>query len=109
MSAVEEFDVPETLAGERVDRAVAMLTGWSRSDVQAVMADGGVLVDGVPVAKSRRLEAGEVVTVQGEPKPPEPPGPDPSVPFEVRYADEWLAVVAKPAGVVVHPGAGSET
>lgn len=100
--------VPESLAGERVDRAVALLTGWSRADVQTVMEEGGVLVDGEVVAKSRRLGASEVVTVTGEPEPATPPEPDESVPFDVRYEDEWLAVVNKPAGVVVHPGAGND-
>ena len=52
----EEFAVPEALAGERVDRAVALLTGWTRSEVQALVEAGAVLVDGSAVAKSRRLD-----------------------------------------------------
>jgi 23S rRNA pseudouridine1911/1915/1917 synthase len=39
----------------------------------------------------------------------EPPTADPGVPFEVRWEDEWVAVVAKPPGVVVHPGTGQES
>ena len=102
----EEFSVPATLAGERVDRAVALLTGWTRRDVQDLVANGSVLVDGAPVAKSRRLEAGEVIEVLAEPAPPGPPGPEPGVPVTVRYEDADVIVVAKPAGLVVHPGAG---
>jgi len=102
----EEFSVPATLAGERVDRAVALLTGWTRRDVQDLVANGSVLVDGAPVAKSRRLEAGEVTVVRAEPAPPGPPGPEPGVPVTVRYEDADVIVVAKPAGLVVHPGAG---
>lgn len=99
--------MPQTLAGERVDRAVALLTGYSRADVAALCARGAVLVDGEAAVKSRRLREGEIVAVTGAPEPPEPPGPEP-VPVEVRYEDEFLAVVSKPAGLVVHPGAGNE-
>lgn len=55
-----------------------------------------------------RVEAGVTVTYP-EPSQPEGLQPDSGVPFAVRYDDEYLAVVDKPAGVVVHPGAGRET
>ncbi len=102
----EQLPVPASLAGERVDRAVALLTGWSRSDVQDLVARGDVLVDGVPVAKSRRLEEGEVLTLRAEPVAPGLPEPDPGVEVVVRHEDDDVLVVAKPAGLVVHPGAG---
>jgi 23S rRNA pseudouridine1911/1915/1917 synthase len=63
----EQLAVPEALAGERVDRAVALLTGWTRSEVQALVEAGAVLVDGARVPKSRKLEAGSVVEVLAEP------------------------------------------
>ena len=102
----EEFSVPATLAGERIDRAVALLTGWTRRDIQGLVANGSVLVDGARVTKSRRLEAGEVIEVLAEPAPSGPPEPEPDVPVTVRYEDDDVVVVAKPAGLVVHPGAG---
>lgn len=101
------WTVPESLAGERVDRAVAMLTGWSRAEVQALAAAGRIRVDGRPVAKRHRLVAGEHVTVAGRQRVDEPPAPE-AVPIEVRYADADVIVVAKPPGLVVHPGAGHE-
>ena len=61
--APEPLAVPATLAGERVDRAVALLTGWSRAEVQDLVEREQVLVDGRAVAKSRRLVEGEVVEV----------------------------------------------
>jgi 23S rRNA pseudouridine1911/1915/1917 synthase len=102
----EELPVPASLAGERVDRAVALLTGWSRTDVQVLVTRGDVLVDGGRVAKSRRLEEGEVLTLRAEPVAPGLPEPDPAVEVVVRYEDDDVLVVAKPAGLVVHPGAG---
>lgn len=103
----DEFPVPGSLAGERVDRAVALITGYSRADVQDLVGRGAVLVDGARVAKSRRLHEGETVVLTARPEPVAPPGPEP-VPVDVRYEDEALAVIAKPAGLVVHPGAGNE-
>jgi 23S rRNA pseudouridine1911/1915/1917 synthase len=99
------FTVPASLAGERVDRAVALLTGWSRSSVRALVEDGAVLVDGTPAAGATRLVEGSSLALLREPAAPAAPGPEP-VPVEVRYADLDLLVVAKPAGLVVHPGAG---
>jgi 23S rRNA pseudouridine1911/1915/1917 synthase len=102
----EEFPVPGSLEGERVDRAVALLTGWTRAEVQGLVASGAVLVDGRPVAKSRRLVTGELIELRGEPAAVGLPQADPSVVPVVRYEDDELLVVAKPAGLVVHPGAG---
>ncbi len=101
----ERFAVPASLAGERIDRAVALLTGWSRADVAALVEEGAVLVEGRPVAKSRRLAEGEEVELTGEPVPEAPPAPEP-VEFRVVHADDDVVVLSKPAGLVVHPGAG---
>jgi 23S rRNA pseudouridine1911/1915/1917 synthase len=98
--------VPEALAGERVDRAVALLTGWTRSEVQGLVQAGAVLVGGAVVAKSRRLEAGEVIELAGAPAEVGLPEADASIEVVVRHEDPNLAVVVKPAGLVVHPGAG---
>ena len=103
----EVFAVPEALVGQRVDRAVALVTGWSRAEVQAVLDRGEITVDGRVVAKSRKLQAGELVEVRGRPAEVAPPGPEP-VPVEVVYEDADVVVVAKPAGLVVHPGAGHD-
>jgi len=97
--------VPESLAGERLDRAVSLLTGWSRAEVQHLVADEAVLVGGELVPKSHRLVVGEIIELLGAPSAPELPGPEP-VPIDVRHVDAAVVVVAKPAGLVVHPGPG---
>ncbi len=102
----EELPVPSALAGERVDRAVALLTGWSRSEVQTLVEAGAVLVDGATVMKSRKLAEGEVVELLAEPAVPGLPEAEPDVAVTVRYEDDDVIVIAKPAGLVVHPGAG---
>ena len=101
------FDVPASLAGERVDRAVALLTGWSRADVADLIEQGAVRIGGMPVAKSRRLAEGDEVEVEGEPEVEAPPKPE-SIDFPVLHADDDLVVLGKPAGLVVHPGAGHQ-
>ncbi len=105
--ARNHFVVPAALAGERVDRAVALHTGWSRSDVQVLVDRELVTVGGRSVAKSRRLEAGEEVAILGAPEAPGELRAEP-VELEIVYEDADVVVVAKPAGLVVHPGAGHE-
>lgn len=86
----------------RLDAVLARLSGLARADVQRSIADGRVLVDGHRRPKSHRLEGGEalVLTVAEE------LGLDPGGPaVPVRFADEHLLVVAKPAGLVTHPTA----
>jgi 23S rRNA pseudouridine1911/1915/1917 synthase len=105
VSDQEPIVVPESLAGERLDRAVSLLTGWSRAEVQHLVADEAVLVGGQPAPKSHRLVVGEIIELLGTPRLPELPGPEP-VPIDVRHVDVDVVVVAKPAGLVVHPGPG---
>ena len=104
--------VPAVLAGERVDRVVSLLTGLARSRVSALVAEGRVFVDGTPASRAQRLEEGQAVELADEFVPEEgeeivePLEPDASVEFPVVHEDEWLIVIDKPAGLVVHPGAG---
>jgi len=103
-----EFDVPEPLAGERIDRAVSMLTGCSRSAAADAVAAGQVLLDGSAERRvSRRLAAGAHLSVIVDPVPePLPLVADPEVEFVVVHSDDDIAVIDKPAGLVVHPGPG---
>ncbi|HEX6310929.1 MAG TPA: RluA family pseudouridine synthase [Acidimicrobiia bacterium] len=103
-----EVRVPAALVGERVDRALAALTGWSRAEIGRLCDAGDVLVGGRAAVKSRRLGPGEIVELLAEPEPAGPPAPDAAVAVTVRHADDDVIVVAKAAGVVVHPGAGHE-
>lgn len=99
------WSVPDALDGERVDRAVALLTGWSRREVADLLIGGGIEVDGATVAKSRRLAAGEEIRVLRAPTPDTPPQAE-AIPVVVVHEDDAVMVVDKPAGLVVHPGAG---
>jgi 23S rRNA pseudouridine1911/1915/1917 synthase len=102
---IEPITVPAALAGERVDRALALVTGWSRADVQTLLSRDAVLVGGRTVAKSHRLAEGDRIELLDAPASDEPPRPEP-LPVNVVFEDDDVIVVDKPAGLVVHPGAG---
>jgi 23S rRNA pseudouridine1911/1915/1917 synthase len=95
--------VPPEAAGERLDRFLASHVGSRAAATRAVEA--GVLVDGVARPKSHRLEGGETLVLPPGPEPPPPADADVPRP-RIVHADEHLLVVDKPAGLVVHPGAG---
>jgi 23S rRNA pseudouridine1911/1915/1917 synthase len=103
---VSEVVAPPAAAGRRLDQVLADLAGVSRAMAIRWLDEGRVLVDGDARQRSHRLRGGE--RLRWEPPAPEPPArPRPErVPLQVRYEDEHLLVVAKPAGLVVHPGAG---
>jgi 23S rRNA pseudouridine1911/1915/1917 synthase len=87
----------------RLDAVVARLTGTPRADVQRAIAAGRVTVDGWRREQSFRLGGGERITLA----PADDVGvPAEGDPVEVRYRDEHLAIVSKPAGVLTHPTAG---
>jgi 23S rRNA pseudouridine1911/1915/1917 synthase len=103
--------VPPALAGERVDRVVAMLTELPRAEVAALVEAGGVRVGGRTIERgSRKLREGEVVEIDvPEARPAFELAPDPSVEVVIVHEDADVFVVDKPAGLVVHPGAGHDT
>jgi len=104
-------EIPPALAGERLDRVVALVTDASRSDAAALVAAGGVEVDGqVSLSGKVRLQLGQQIDVDETKLPTVAlPAADPTVVFTVVYDDQHVIVVDKPAGLVVHPGAGNPT
>lgn len=108
-AAKSEFVVSAEDAGQRLDRFLAaQLPSISRSKIQTLMEEGRVRVDGVARKASHRVESGESVTIE-VPAPPPAGVAAESIPLEVLYEDDDLAVINKPAGMVVHPGAGADS
>jgi 23S rRNA pseudouridine1911/1915/1917 synthase len=96
-----KLSVPPEWAGERLDKFLAESLG-SRAAAERAVADGA-LVDGAARAKSHRLAGGEEIELAAVPEPaPVAPPPAPRIAWE----DEHVLVVDKPAGLVVHAGAG---
>jgi len=101
------FVVEPGAAGVRLDRFLAeRLPVLSRARIQSVIGDAGVLVEGRPAKPSLRLRAGASVTVTVPEPAPALPAPE-EIPLQVVCEDQHLLVVDKPAGLVVHPGAGA--
>jgi 23S rRNA pseudouridine1911/1915/1917 synthase len=106
-SPIVRIVVPAEAAGARLDRFVADLDEvGSRADAERLLAKGAVTVDGRARAKSYRVQAGETVEFEAL----APPNSLRAVEMDLRvaYEDEHLFVVDKPAGLVVHPGAGHD-
>jgi len=104
-----EFVVPNEQAGERLDRfLVSQLTELSRSRIQSLVEEGFVQVDGAAMKPSYRVESGDSVTVE-IPAAPEAGVEAEPIPLHVLYEDEDLAVINKPAGMIIHPGAGADS
>jgi 23S rRNA pseudouridine1911/1915/1917 synthase len=108
-AALKEFVADA--GGERIDQWLAARLGpdLSRSRIQALIREGAVSVNGAPVAEpKRKLAAGDrIVLAMPEPEPAAPEGED--IPLDILFEDDDLVVVNKPAGLVVHPGAGNWT
>ena len=101
------IEVPATLSGVRVDRGVAMVADVSRAVAAELVEAGRVLLDGAAVASGRvPLREGSVLTVRLPEAPSATPAAEPGVRVAVVFADDDVAVIDKPAGLVVHPGAG---
>jgi 23S rRNA pseudouridine1911/1915/1917 synthase len=101
-------EIPPSLAGERLDRVAALITGYSRTAVRDLIDDGRVLLNGaVPTERVARVALGDEVTIDMPDETDEvgPAGVD-GIDVTVIYEDDHIIVVDKQAGLVVHPGAG---
>jgi 23S rRNA pseudouridine1911/1915/1917 synthase len=106
--AAELYLVPVDAAGWRLDQyLVSTLPGLSRSRVQHLVSEGQVLVDGAKEKASLKLRGGEHISVHGQQQPTALETRPEDIPLEVVYEDEHLAVLNKPAGMMVHAGSGA--
>ena len=102
-----DLEVPSSLAHVRVDRALSLLTGLSRSEASDVIASGAVSLDGRVVTKgSAVLDEGQHLQARLPTPGTEEVSPDSSVPVDVVHDGGDFVVVNKAPGQVVHPGSG---
>ena len=98
--------IPPSAAGRRFDQALAELfPDYSRSRLTAWVKAGDVLLDGVVVLPRYIVRGDEVVTLHAQPTQAVELAPE-SIALDIRYEDAEVLVINKPAGLVVHPGAG---
>jgi 23S rRNA pseudouridine1911/1915/1917 synthase len=95
-------------AGKRLDQfLVAHLAEISRARVQQLISQAKVLVDGAPAKPSLRLRGVEHIELLGSAEPPPLRAMPEDIPLEIVFEDDDLAVINKPAGMMVHAGAGA--
>ena len=101
------FKLDQPDIGVRLDAFLAeRIEGWSRSRLQRLIENGDVLVNEKPVKASYKLRDGDEIDVDLTEEPAARFEPE-NIPLDIVFEDEFLAVINKPAGMVVHPGAGA--
>lgn len=106
-SEIRELLIPDDYAGQRLDRVVAELwPEYSRSRLQSWLKDGHLLVDGQSRRPRDVVTGGEQLSLQVPATPVLDVQPE-ALPLDIVHEDADLLVINKPAGLVVHPGAGN--
>jgi len=101
--------VPDELAGKRLDQALAELVAdQSRAQLQQWIRDGRVLVGGKALKQRERMQGGELLEVRVPPPAPVDDWQPQALELEIVHEDDDILVLNKPAGLVVHPGAGNQ-
>jgi 23S rRNA pseudouridine1911/1915/1917 synthase len=104
---VRTFVADATAAGMRLDAYLAQaIPEISRARVQLLIEAGQVSVDGATPKGKLKLHGGESIEIEGQPQPAPLHAIPEDIPLDVLYEDKYLAVVNKPAGMMVHAGAG---
>jgi 23S rRNA pseudouridine1911/1915/1917 synthase len=103
------FHVTETEAGARLDAYLAaQITGWSRARLQRLIESGDVLVNSKLAKASYKVAAKDEIEVELAPAPASNFTPE-NIPLEIVFEDDYVIVINKPAGLVVHPAAGIQS
>jgi 23S rRNA pseudouridine1911/1915/1917 synthase len=106
-AGVRSFAADAAAAGMRVDAYLAQaLPDISRARVQLLIDAGQVRVDGKAAKAKQKLVGGEAIEIEGEPQPAPLHAVAEDIPLDILFEDQYLAVVNKPAGMMVHAGAG---
>ena len=99
--------IPKELAGKRLDQALAILfSEHSRSRLQDWIRNGDVQLNRQIINQRQRVQSGDVVEINTKHEPQEDWVAE-NIPLEIIYEDQQVLVINKPAGLVVHPGAGN--
>ena len=109
MTELLSAEVPESLAGNRLDQIAAKLfPEYSRARLQSLIKEGKLLVNGKESRAKDRLILGDQIAVTVEPQKPLDHQAEP-IPLNTVYEDDALLIINKDAGRVVHPAAGNRS
>ena len=105
---VRSFVASAAAVGMRLDAYLAQaIPEISRARVQMLVEAGQVRVDGAAAKGKQKMRGGEAIEIEGEPHPAPLHATPEDIPLDILYEDKYLAVVNKPAGMMVHAGAGA--
>ncbi len=108
-SAITNFTAGIDDADKRLDLFLTEnIADWSRTQLQRLIGEDSVLVNGKPAKASLRLSTGDEIEVEFTESQTAKFEPE-NIPLNIVFEDEYLAVINKPAGMVVHPGAGNQS
>jgi 23S rRNA pseudouridine1911/1915/1917 synthase len=107
-TAIRTFTADPAAANLRLDQYLAQaLPDISRARVQLLIEAGQVRVDGHPAKPKHKLHGGESIEIEGSPNPPPLHAVAEDISLEILHEDKFLALVNKPAGMMVHAGSGA--
>jgi 23S rRNA pseudouridine1911/1915/1917 synthase len=107
-SSVRTFTADPAAANLRLDQYLAQaLSDISRARVQLLIEAGQVRVDGHPAKPKQKLRGGESIEIEGSPQPAPLHATPEDIPLQILHEDKHLAVIDKPAGMMVHAGSGA--
>ncbi len=107
-NTVRNFTADPAAANMRVDMYLAQsLPEISRARVQLLIDAGQVRVDGAVPRSKDKLKGGEAIEIEGQPNPEPLHATPEDIPLDILFEDKYLAIVNKPASMMVHAGAGS--
>ncbi len=107
-TTIRSFAADASAAGMRLDQYLAQaLPDISRARVQLLIDAGQVRVDGTVPKSKDKLKGGEAIAIEGQPQPEPLHATPEDIPLDILFEDQYLAVIHKPAGMMVHAGAGS--
>jgi 23S rRNA pseudouridine1911/1915/1917 synthase len=107
-ASIRTFAADPSAANLRLDQYLAQaLPDISRARVQLLIEAGQVRVDGNPAKPKQKLHGGESIEIEGSPQPEPLHATPEDIPLEILHEDKHLAVINKPAGMMVHAGAGN--
>jgi 23S rRNA pseudouridine1911/1915/1917 synthase len=106
--SLHSFTAAPEAAGLRLDQYLAQaIPDISRARVQLLIEHGQVRVNGEPPKAKLKLQGGEAIEIEGAPHPPPLHAFPEDIPLNILYEDDHLAIIDKPAGMMVHAGSGA--
>jgi 23S rRNA pseudouridine1911/1915/1917 synthase len=107
-AAIRTFTADSAAANLRLDQYLAQaLPDISRARVQLLIEAGQVRINGRPAKPKQKLHGGESIQIEGTPQPAPLHATPEDIPLHILHEDQHLAVINKPAGMMVHAGAGN--